>query len=359
MSNKILFILKKREDVIDKEKNIKKVIQTGLFNSSTYLNNILNEMGILSNIEIAIDNNCIDRLVTKHRPTHVIIEALWVVPTKFIILCKLHPTVKWIVRLHSETPFIACEGIAMQWVTKYILFQNVFVGVNSTRMLREMKEVFKIKFDNTETINKKFIYLPNYYPIDNVDVKDYKSTLEKDTINISCFGAIRPLKNQLMQAITAIEFANKIKKKLRFHINATRHEGNGLPVYHNLKYLFEDLDVNKYELIEHPWYDKEEFHKICEEIDIGLQVSFSETFNIVCCDLLKQGVPIITSTDIVWSDPKYQANPTDSLDIVNKMLVTYSNLKENVDANVKSLNDYLNKTKEAWFAEFRGGVSPF
>jgi hypothetical protein len=350
MPNKVLFILKKREDVIDKEKNIKKVIQTGLFNSSNYLNDILNNMGIESHLEIAIDNNCIDRLVTKHRPTHVVIEALWVVPPKFIILCKLHPTVKWIVRLHSETPFIACEGIAMQWITKYLLFQNVYLGVNSVRMLREMKEIFKIKFENAKIIDEKIIYLPNYYPIDNIEMKSYNK--EKDTINISCFGAIRPLKNQLMQAVAAIEFANKINKKLRFHINATRVEGNGLPVYHNLKYLFEELDVNKYELVEHPWYDKEEFHTICTDMDIGLQVSFSETFNIVCCDLLKQGIPIITSTDIVWSDSKYQANPTDSLDIVNKMLLTYEDLEENVKSNVKSLNEYLDKTKEAWYNYF-------
>ncbi len=350
MPNKVLFILKKREDVIDKEKNIKKVIQTGLFNSSNYLNDILNNMGIESHLEIAIDNNCIDRLVTKHRPTHVIIEALWVVPPKFIILCKLHPTVKWIIRLHSETPFIACEGIAMQWITKYLLFQNLYLGVNSVRMLREMKEIFKIKFENAKIIDEKIIYLPNYYPIDNIEMKNYNK--EKDTINISCFGAIRPLKNQLMQAVAAIEFANKINKKLRFHINATRVEGNGLPVYHNLKYLFEELDIKRYELVEHPWYDKEEFHTICTDMDIGLQVSFSETFNIVCCDLLKQGIPIITSTDIVWSDSKYQANPTDSLDIVNKMLLTYEDLEENVKSNVKSLNEYLNKTKEAWYNYF-------
>ena len=81
---KILFILKKREDT-DATGN-KKLIQTGLYNSSMYLNEILKTMNIESVVDIAIDNNCIDRIVTKHKPTHVIIEALWVVPTKFVIL---------------------------------------------------------------------------------------------------------------------------------------------------------------------------------------------------------------------------------------------------------------------------------
>ena len=79
---------------------------------------------------------------------------------------------------------------------------------------------------------------------------------------------------------------------------------------------------------------------------------FSETFNIVSCDLLKQGIPIITSTDICWSNIKYQANPTNSLDIVNKMLLTYSDVEENVKSNVKSLNEYLLKTKETWYNYF-------
>jgi hypothetical protein len=72
--------------------------------------------GVDSTIIEVIDNNGIDREVTKYKPTHVIIEALWVIPSKFEILTKLHPNVKWIIRLHSEIPFLANEGIAMEWM---------------------------------------------------------------------------------------------------------------------------------------------------------------------------------------------------------------------------------------------------
>jgi hypothetical protein len=43
-------------------------------------------MSAESNIVVVLDNNEIDKYVTKYKPTHVIIEALWVVPTKFHIL---------------------------------------------------------------------------------------------------------------------------------------------------------------------------------------------------------------------------------------------------------------------------------
>ena len=60
----------------------------------------------------------------------------------------------------------------------------------------------------------------------------------KSTIDIGAYGAIRPLKNQLLQALAAIKFAESIGKTLRFHINITRIENNGDPVLKNLRNLF-------------------------------------------------------------------------------------------------------------------------
>ena len=352
MVNKVLFILKRRED-FNSEEHKKKSIQTGLYNSANYTNKMLNDIGITSNIEIAIDNNCIDRLVTLYKPTHVIIEALWVVPTKFIILCQLHPDVKWIIRLHSDMPFIACEGIAFTWISKYSIFKNIIIGINSPKLLREMKFYLKLKNGfNDDDLNKKVVYLPNYYSIDTLKIKTIDKT--KDDINICCFGAIRPLKNHLIQAYAAIEFAKKIGKKLKFHINSTRIEGNGQPIYHNIKALFSELQNPDFELVEHPWHDKENFLNLCSKMDIGLQVSFSETFNIVGCDIISQGVPLIGSSEIPWSCQKYNASTIDSEDIVNKLLLLYlyDNSEDNVKLNTKCLLDYVNNTKKIWSEYF-------
>ena len=109
---KILFILKRREDyngIIHSHVGL----STGLFNSASFMNDMLNDAGVESKLVVVEDNNRIDSEVYKYKPTHVIIEALWVVPSKFAILADLHPTVKWIVRLHSELPFLANEGIAL------------------------------------------------------------------------------------------------------------------------------------------------------------------------------------------------------------------------------------------------------
>ena len=348
--SKVLFILKRREDYNSKvHSHIG--LSTGLYNSASFMNNMLVDQGIDSVLEVAIDNNCIDRLVNKHKPTHVIIEALWVVPQKFVVLQKLHPNVKWIIRIHSEMPFMAGEGMAMDWIGEYSKFSNIILGVNAPRMMREIALYLKYKNSwNDATTNKHVIYMPNFYPQDYVSKKFDK---KKDTIDIACFGAIRPLKNHLVQAFAAIDFANKINKKLRLHINAGRIEMQGQSAVNNLRGLFEQLADTDHELINHTWAPRENFLKLCATMDIGLQVSFSETFNIVCADLISQGVPIVGSKEIPWAATPWCADPTNSEDIVNKLDLAYNWPKFNVKINQFGLTNYTNKTAKIWYNYFK------
>jgi len=346
--SKVLFILKRREDynaIVHSHVGL----STGLYNSASFVNSMLTASGVESMLEVAIDNNCIDRLVTKHRPTHVIIEALWVVPTKFTILQKLHPKVKWIIRLHSELPFLAGEGNAMDWIGDYSEFHNVYLGVNAPRMMREIQTYMKAKHPGRIWDNGRIIYMPNYYPQEFVSKKLDKN---KDTVDVACFGAVRPLKNHMVQAIAAIEFAKRIGKKLNFHINAGRIEMNGDPVLNNLKGLFEQLSGRGYQLINHQWRPREEFLELCSTMDIGLQVSFSETFNIVCADLISQGVPIVGSTEIPWAVPAWCADPTDSENIADCLASAYNWPKLNVMSNQWSLKKYTNQTQQTWTKYF-------
>ena len=345
----VLFILKRRNDY-NPDVHQQKGLSTGLYNSANFMNEMLNELGIFSEIEVAIDNNCIDRLVTKHRPKHVIIEALWVVPSKFEILTKLHPNVRWVIRLHSELPFIASEGMAIDWLGDYITYSNVDIAANSPRMLTEIREFLKTitNFDRL-TIEQRVFYLPNYYP------KTYKKKpffKDKSYIDIGCFGAVRPLKNHLLQAFASIKFANKIGKKLRFHINGGRIEGKGDTVMKNLKSLFQHLDDSGHQLIIHEWAPREEFLEVCHEVDIGLQVNFSETFNIVSADLITQGVPIIGTSEIPWASCLFNASVTNSDHIASILYRTYCFPQINVYLNQRNLDKYTDKTEEIWEQKF-------
>ena len=201
---KLLFICKKR--------NTNYGPSFGLLNSATFVSNCLGKNKIESNVVQVIDNNDIDREVHRYKPTHVIIEALWVVPEKFYELAPLHPEVTWIVRIHSKAAFLAMEGIAFDWINRYIIMakklKNFYISTNNENFNASL----------TETINYKTLYLPNIY-----EPRRYRPNQSKDKnaniLDIGCFGAIRPMKNHLTQAMAAVVFARKQNKCLNFHIN--------------------------------------------------------------------------------------------------------------------------------------------
>jgi hypothetical protein len=99
------------------------------------------------------DNNDIDREVTRFKPDICIVEALWVVPEKFDVLKRLHPKVRWFIHMHSGLPFLALEGIAMEWLKGYSA-RNIGILANS-----------KDTFDAFQVIAPKDLvsFLPNIY----------------------------------------------------------------------------------------------------------------------------------------------------------------------------------------------------
>jgi hypothetical protein len=346
---KILFLLKRREDYSETLHSSSIGLSTGLYNSASFMNDMLNDAGVESHLEVVVDNNCIDREVTKHRPTHVIIEALWVTPTKFHVLQQLHPNVTWIIRLHSELPFLAGEGMAMDWLGDYMSYKNVVIGVNAPRMLQECKDYLQSVHPRT-IMDHRIVYLPNFYP-----QKYATKTLNKNNeyIDIGCFGAVRPLKNHMLQAVAAVKFAESIGKKLRFHVNAGRIEMKGEPVLHNLRSMFMHLSDQGHQLISHTWSPREGFLRLCSRMDIGMQVSFSETFNIVGADLVSQGVPLVTSSEIPWHTSCFSAKPTESEEIYEALHRVYKYPKINTFLNQYNLTRYTNKTRKIWLNYFK------
>ncbi|MCX8008294.1 MAG: glycosyltransferase family 1 protein [Patescibacteria group bacterium] len=304
---KILFILKKRKLYTETLKD-NVLLTAGLQNSARFVSDMLNNIGYQSKVVEVIDNNYIDREVHQYRPDVAIIEALWVVPSKFEILQKLHPRVKWVVRIHSNLSFLANEGIAIEWLKSYVKYPNVYIGVNSEKALYDVKFITKA--------SEKVLYLPNYYPLDQVSVKEPKLKKPKEFVDVGLFGAIRPLKNQLIQAVAAMKWAESKNKILRLHINSSRKEQGGESNYKNIKNLFVNT---KHELYEYDWLPHSEFLNILSNCDVSLCVSFTETFCIVAADSIAANVPVVGSKEIPWITSFLMADPTSVDDVVNKM----------------------------------------
>ena len=329
MPKRILFIAKKGQVYSDGYSC--EYTSSGLLNSAKFVVDMLLDHDIDATLVQVIDNNEIDREVTKYRPDVVIIEALWVVPEKFEVLTKLHPSVQWVVRVHSEIPFLAQEGIAIQWIFDYLKQDGVYVGFNSHRALHNF---LRVSWSN------KLLYLPNYFPTQHQGTPKDKSP----ALHIGCFGAIRPLKNQLLQAMSAIRYADLVGKELKFHMNTARVEG-GHEVLKNIRALFKET---KHTLVEHGWLHHSRFQHLLARMDLSMCVSLSETFCLVAADSVSLGVPLVCSPEVRWSSRVSQADPTSMDSILDAMYRVGRLRRFTTILNRLGLKEYDQRSVEVW-----------
>jgi hypothetical protein len=120
------------------------------------------------------------------------------------------------------------------------------------------------------------------------------------------------------QAMAAILAAKKLGLKLRFWVNGTRIEGKAEPILNSLRQLFKRYP--EFELVELDWMEHDKFTAVVHTMDLVMQVSNSETFNIVAADAVAHHVPVLVSSEVPWLDEEYHADPTDVQDIKEQLL---------------------------------------
>jgi len=334
---KILFVLKRR--------NYGYGPSFGLINSVKFVCEALKQHKIDYKISIVTDANGIDKEVHDFKPNFVFLEALFVTPTKIIELLEKYKNkdTKWSIRIHSAVPFLQMEGIAITWLKEYFeiskVYKNFFISANSQKAIKELKL----------GANIDLLYAPNIYLLN--EIKYNKKHQTHKEINIACLGAIRPLKNILEQACAAIGFANQNNLKLNFYVNSDRNEQNGINVLKNLEALFINT---KHVLIKVPWMNHENLLKFLERIDLGLAVSFTESFCLQAGDYINMNIPIVTSKEITFVSRCYQAEPTDIEDIINKLNYAWEIKRLGFNNSNKRLLEKHNKIAiKAWLDLFR------
>jgi hypothetical protein len=312
---------------------------SGLLNSARFVNEMLVEAGVKSKLVEVVDSNEIDREVTRHDPDVVILEAIWCPPSKLreLVALRRHHKRRWIVRNHSEMPFLAMEGISIGWLLEYAATPSVEIASNSPAAREDLNVLMKAR-GLPETVT-----LPNFYPTPAKFPGQEEPPPQGAPLDVACFGAIRPLKNHLEQALAAIALGQELGRPVNFHVNATRLEGNAEPILKSLRSVFDGDPNNR--LVEHDWMEHHEFKHLCRRMHIGLQVSFSETFNIVAADLVSQGVPVVGSEEIPWLPEDFQADPHAAAWIAT---VAKKVLRRGVRDEFTSLRRYCQRSRATW-----------
>lgn len=316
---RLLFILKQRDNTFTSDSPYTGPygLSSGLRNSVRFVVQMLNANGIEAKWVEVPNMNFIDKEVHDYRPTCAIIEAFWVLPEKFDALKKLHPHVTWAIRNHSEMAFLSSETNPFNWLSGY-LSRGVEVMANSIRSVYDLGIVAESYGYHGGPVS----FAPNFYPI----VCDHPLTTiaphhahADDTVRIGCFGAIRPLKNHMAQAVAAAQFASTLGKKLEFHVNAVRVEMGANKVLGNLEAFF--ANAKRATLVKHDWLNHPDFLALLKTMDFSMQVSFSETFNIVSADSVVCSVPVVASPEVAWLGSYAMADPNNVASMVQALLV--------------------------------------
>lgn len=307
--------------------------KAGLRNSARFVIDAINKFpGVEAVLEQCVDGNSIDKFLHHFKPQICVIEAIWASPVKMQELIDKYPHIRFVVRVHSKTPFLAMEGSAIEYIKAYEKL-GVIVSFNSVDTGSDFAQ---IGIQNT--------YLPNIYP----EIKHYgchEGEKRRTFYRIGCFGAIRPLKNQLAQAVAAIMFAESKKASVHFYINSTRIEQRGEGVLKNIRALFAGT---RHKLVEVEWLDHTDFVQLIGKMDACMQVSFTETFNIVTADCIAAHVPVVVSKEIHWLNCR-KANPTSESQIADVLDYVIKHKVHLVEDNIQDLHTYNHVAILTWF----------
>jgi hypothetical protein len=318
-----LFIVKKHYDYDGKQHP-----SSGVLSSVQFVVDMLNAQGLRALMVTAEDGNSIDALVAQYRPVAVVLEAIWVTPAKMAELMHLHPKVRWTVRAHSEIAFLAQEGCAVEWLAAFNRL-GIEVAFNSEQTAQDWAAVPGLG---------RAAWLPNYYLL-----RQARKPLEHAAaLHVGCFGAIRPFKNQLIQAMAAAAFAAQHRRPLVFHMNGDRVEQFGQS---NLKNIQAALKAAGATLVLHPWQGHAEFLELIAQMEVCMQVSLTESFNIVSADAVSMGVPLVGSSAITWL-PRFSQAPTGDVHGIVEAMDRAGRIS--VFINHEALEDYLCEARKVW-----------
>lgn len=310
----------------------------GLVNSAHFIANFLSERHVATEVRSVVDADAIDAAVQEVNPKVVVIEALWATPQKMTELLSMpeHANRLWIVRVHSKSAFLAQEGVAIDWIKNYPA--ELVVCPNTRAMCEDLGAM------GVDTM-----LLPNIYNPEPYEATPPHTQLHNDgELNIGCFGALRPLKNHLVQAVGAIRFADRIGEPMKFHVNDTNGNVENANVLSNLQSAFEGTP---HQLVTHSWGSHRDFIDLVQQMDMGLQVSLSESFNLVAADFVSNHVPVVASDEIDWLPDTVKVPATaDSAKIAQMMAYVWRYYFPGIDRSCsKALDRYNSQATTAWW----------
>lgn len=283
---------------------------------------------------------------TPYPITHVVVSAPWIpIPEWQPILSRWH-RIHFAVSVHSNIGFLQADPNGTDNLGRCIHLEKSWPNF---RLCANNKTFGKWVND---THAGPCQWLPNLYYLHEFSgrtrpVFGNTGPGAGGTLQIGCFGAIRPLKNGMSAAAAAIQIARAMRCKLEFWVSNGRSEGGGLTVLNAMSQLFPRNPNPQERIIRSDWAAWPEFRQTIASMHLLLQPSYTESFNMVTADGIAEGVPSVVSSAIEWVPEHWQADADDVADIarVGRYLLTDPTAAQE---GLEALQAYVEEGIRAW-----------
>lgn len=268
---------------------------------------------ILSSVDLAT-KLAEDRELSKHAHhisvSHVVISAPWIPTLQMSAIVNRYTDIEFCVVSHSNIGFLQADPQAIEVLRSGSELEqaasNFHIAANS--------EKFKIWW--VSTYGSRMLLLENMYPFDSVR---HKPRWDSGRLRIGCFCAIRPYKNVLTAAAAALEVSVRLRvSDLEFHVCGGRVEGGGNTIMNAMNQMYNN--VPRARIVVDNWSSWPSFLNTVGSMDLLLQPSYTESFNMVTADGISRGVPSVIGDAIDWAPDNWTAKTDSASDIANKAI---------------------------------------
>lgn len=242
--------------------------------------------------------------------SHVVISAPWIPTAMLADWAHRYTDLEFAVVSHSNIGFLQADPRAITLLREASELEqgagNFHVAANSEKFVQWWRA----------TYSTPMLVLPNMYPFAGVP---QKPGWRGGRLRIGCFCAIRPYKNVLTAAAAALEVATRLRcSDLEFWISGGRTEGGGGTIEQAVVQMF--AGVPRARLVTQNWQSWPQFLATVGGMDLLLQPSYTEGFNMVTADGITHGVASVVGEAITWVPKNWQASTDNASDIADRAI---------------------------------------
>lgn len=240
--------------------------------------------------------------------SHVIIFAPWVPTNDLYQLVRYHTEVEFAVISHSNVGFLQADPNGIRNLRDEMGLEmavaNFRLAGNCSRFTDWVKRAY----------NAPCLLLPNLYDTRQAHAMPRQpgSGASGGTIRIGCFGAPRVQKNFISGVAAALEIATLLRRDTEIWISTGRPEG-AVTLLNAIIQMVQGVKWVK--LVQNKWEPWPQFRHTISHMDLLIQPSYTESFNIVTADGVAEGVPSVVSHAVDWAPARWKAEVDDVQDI--------------------------------------------